>query len=305
MKVLITGRAIPAQPDRCTGQQLARGFQEAGHDALFYGCFYGEPYRFLGAKEAQGEDFDLVIVTEMNDGMPGYEPLFNYFRLKDVPRIYWDFDISYHPELSLRRATSINYDGYLVGNDRFLGDKGFGRLGKPVMHLPYACSPSIHRRKPEIERDHLVGFIGSMTSERESLFGHSEIRATNGVFGEALIDATNRMHAMIHVNQDACAGLVPGRPWETTGCGTALFMDKKSYDDFTAIVPPFVANSAVQAFNSQEELHQLIDTYRQSDKLEELNRDSLQLMKYMHENESYRNRAESIVEWIKQQKLIG
>lgn len=29
MKILVTGRAIPTQPDRCTGQQLVQGFREA------------------------------------------------------------------------------------------------------------------------------------------------------------------------------------------------------------------------------------------------------------------------------------
>ena len=106
MRILVTGRAIPSQPDRCTGQQLAEGFRQAGHECVFYGCFYGEPNNFLGVKEVQGTDFDLVVVTEMNDGMWGYESLFNYYKLKDVPRLYWDFDVSYHPDVSFARADS-------------------------------------------------------------------------------------------------------------------------------------------------------------------------------------------------------
>lgn len=93
MRVLVTGRAIPHQPDRCTGQRLVEGFKEAGHDALFFGSFWNDPMRFLGSEECQGVDsWDLVVVTEMNDGGPGYEPLLEFHKIKDVPRVYWDFD---------------------------------------------------------------------------------------------------------------------------------------------------------------------------------------------------------------------
>ena len=312
MKVLVTGRAIPQQPDRCTGQQLAQGFREAGHECVFYGCFYGQPYRFLGAKEAQGEDFDLVVVTEMNDGMPGYESLFNYFRLKDVPRVYWDFDVSYHPQVSYARAGAIEYDGYLVGNRYFLGEEEFGRFGKPVLHLPYACSPTIHRRKPDIRRNYVLGFIGSLTDERKRLieiatktaYNTALIHHADGVFGDALVDTTNSYRVMFHNNQDACKGLVPGRPWETTACGTTLLMDRTSYEDFIQFLPEdlhdylyvYDNDTDIRSFVSRqtgwEATHAILDL------------ESEQLMNYVHRNHSYKNRAERIVEWTTEQGIL-
>lgn len=312
MKILVTGRAIPKQPDRCTGQQLAEGFREAGHDCVFYGCFYGEPYRFLGAKEAQGQNFDLVVVTEMNDGMPGYEQLFNYFRLRDVPRLYWDFDVSYHPDISMRRAEAIAYDGYLVGNKYFLDEKGFGKFNKPVLHLPYACSPKIHRSLPDQKKGYILGFIGSLTEERKRLIAMAERSASNtalihhadGVFGDNLIKQTNQYYVMFHNNQEACKGLVPGRPWETAGCGTTLLMDRTSYEDFIEFLPERL-HDEIFVYDDDTDIRKWLSTYAAW----EYNEASLSmmgetLMEFVHQHHSYKNRAEKIIEWSKEQKIL-
>jgi hypothetical protein len=304
MKILVTGRAIPTQPDRCTGQQLAEGFRQAGHECVFYGNFYGQPKRFLGAKEIQETRFDLAVVTEMNDGMFGYHALFNHhFMLKDVPSIYWDFDVSYHPDVSYSWAGAANYDGYLVGNRYFLGADEFGRFGKPVLHLPYACSPQIHRRKPEILKQTVVGFIGSMTAERQSLLAN--VRCIEGVFGEALIDATNEFYTMVHVNQDACRGLVPGRPWETLGCGTSLLMDRASYEDFIEFIPEYYRQyPTIQVFDSPLEIDRYIALMDSPDARHNLQHYSDVFMKFMHSNHTYKNRAKRIMEWVKEQKIL-
>jgi len=300
MRILVTGRAIPTQPDRCTGQQLAEGFRQAGYDCVFYGCFYGQPHSFLGAKEVQGQDFDLVIVTEMNDGMAGYEALFNYYKLKDVPRLYWDFDVSYHPEVSLRRASTIDYDGYLVGNTLFV-DEFVKRFSRPSLFLPYACSPQVHRRKLEIPKKNVLGFIGSMTPERKALLG--DVHCVNGVFGEDLIDATNELFFMVHVNQDACKGLVPGRPWETAGCGTNLLMDRASYEDFKPFIPDDL-DDAVLCFDEASEIKALMEKYAFNYNYLELEKSGARLMDYMHHYHSYRKRAEEIVRWARDRCIV-
>ena len=298
MKILVTGRAIPQQPDRCTGQQLVQGFREAGHEAYFYGCFYGQPRNFLGAKECQEiPKWDLVVATEMNDGMPGYEMLYEYHKLKDVPKVYWDFDISYNEPSAWQRAGAHRYDGYLVGNKLYV-EAFTKKFSKPSLHLPYACSPTIHRRKPEIAREHAVGFVGTMTAEREALMG--KIHCVNGAFGEALIDETNKIRTMVHINQNACKGLVPGRPWETAGCGTCLLMDRASFDDFKEFLPSEICNVAVSSFTTPEEI---ADYTRRFD-ADILERSAKMLMDFMHANHSYRNRAEKILSWAIVQNIL-
>lgn len=309
MKILVTGRAIPQQPDRCTGQQLTAGFIQAGHECVFYGNFYGKPYSWLGAQEATTERFDLVVVTEMNDGFPGYDNLFSYLNLKDAPRLYWDFDVSYHPDVSYRRAKAIEYDGYLVGNRYYLGSDGFGRFGKPVLHLPYACSPQIHRRLPNINKNFLIGFIGSMTEERKRLVElcrtyaarRGDIFSGKGIFGDDLVAHTNSFDIMFHNNQDACRGLVPGRPWETTGCGTALLMDRPSYEDFVEFIPEDYREAILLYQNDTDICRALA---RQKSHRAALRLESGRLMEYVHRHHSYRNRAESIVQWAQGEGIL-
>ncbi len=312
MRVLVTGRCIPQQPDRCTGQQLQQGFVEAGHDCIFYGNFFGEPYRWLGVEEATTQEFDLVVVTEMNDGYPGYEKLFNYLNLQRTPRLYWDFDVSYHPEVSYARAAKISYDGYLVGNKYFLDEQEFGRFNKPVLHLPYACSPKIHRRLPEEEKQYLLGFIGSLTEDRKRLIKLAERNAADsayihyaeGVFADALIKQTNQYSVMFHNNQDACKGLVPGRPWETTGCGTTLLMDRTSYEDFIAFLPANLHDEIFMYDNETDIRHWMSKYDSWPNQRVYLSMMGESLMNYVHKRHSYKNRAEGIIGWAKEQKIM-
>jgi len=299
-RILVTGRAIPQQPDRCTGQQLTHGFKEAGHDALFFGCFYGQPMNFLGSKECQSMDkWDLVVVTEMNDGMAGYEPLFQYHKLKDVPKVYWDFDVSYNEAYGYQRAGSHPYDGYLVGNKNYV--QAFAdKFKKPALHLPYACSPIIHRRIEGTLRNHVVGFVGSMTPEREALL--QNVHCVHGVFGDALIRATNELYTMIHINQNACKGLVPGRPWETAGCGVNLLMDRASYEDFKEFLTPELDGIAVVPFDKPEEIQKYIKDNH--DNLSTLDASGKKLMEHVHTNHSYKHRAETILKWAREQGIL-
>lgn len=299
MKILVTGRAIPQQPDRCTGQQLVQGFKEAGHEAYFYGCFYGQPNNFLGAKDCQTVDkWDLVIATEMNDGMPGYEMLYEYYKLKETPKIYWDFDISYNEAYGWQRAGAHRYDGYLVGNKLYV-EKFAEKFKKPALHLPYACSPTIHRRIDGTLRNNIVGFVGSMTPEREMLL--QNVRCVNGVFGDDLIRATNALYTMVHINQNSCKGLVPGRPWETAGCGVNLLMDRASYEDFKEFLIPEL-NNAVAPFDKPEDIQKYIRDNQ--DNLSCLDASGKALMEYIHTNHSYKNRAEAIIQWAKAQDIL-
>jgi hypothetical protein len=309
MRILVTGRAIPQQPDRCTAQQLVYGFKEAGHEAYFYGCFYGQPTNFMGAKECQAiPKWDLVVVTEMNDGMPGYEQLFEYYKLKDIPKIYWDFDISYNEVFGWQRAGAHRYDSYLVGNKNYI-HRFADKFKKPTLHLPYACSPIIHRKMPDVKKEFLIGFVGSLTEERkktlEVMRGFAnigtEVFAGEGIFGDALIKATNRLRVMFHQNQQACAGLVPGRPWETTGCGTTLLMDRLSYNDFVDFLPQELHNN-LYAFDDEKDIMRWFTEFQ--DKPIELEMNGEALQKFMHQNHSYKNRAESIITFLKENKVL-
>jgi len=309
MRILVTGRAIPSQPDRCTGQRLVEGFKQAGHEAYFYGSFCGDWMNFLGSEECQDmPSWDLVVVTEMNDGGPGYEPLFEYYKLADVPKLYWDFDVSYNEAYGFQRAGGYKYDGYLVGNKLYL-DRFRERFGKPVLHLAYACSPQWEKSlDTQSQRPYLVGFIGSLTDERKRLMDivsrtaidSASILLTNGVFGDDLIAETNKMCAMFHCNQDACHGLVPGRPWETAACGTTLMMDRKSYEDFAEFLPDHVREDLL-VYDDDDSLRSLVALWQHKPRELQLMGESLGT--YIRENHSYKQRAEAIIEFVKDEGL--
>ncbi len=263
----------------------------------------------MGVAEATTQEFDLVVVTEMNDGYPGLEGVFDHLNLKGTPRLYWDFDVSYHPERSYKRASAIEYDGYLVGNRLFCGPDDFGRLKKPILHLPYACSPRIHKRKEEITRHYLLGFIGSMTDERKrvielaqkTLFNSAHIHHAEGIFGDALVDTTNSYCAVLHRNQNACRGLVPGRPWETTACGTTLLMDRVSYIDFVEFLPEHL-HEDLFVYDTDDDLREWIHKWQEKWAILQLGNSGL--MSYVHKNHSYKNRAERIIEWVREHSII-
>jgi hypothetical protein len=301
MRVLVTGRAIVKQPDRCTGQQLCQGFLQAGHEAVFYGNFHGYPNRWLGIKEATTEDFDLVVATEINDGQPQLE--LNFMHLKDVPIVYWDFDVSYNPEFAYQRAKFYKPNLLLVGNKYYV-EEFAKRLEKPAYHLPYACSPQIHRRLDNIKREYLIGFVGSLTPERQRLidvckqavYNSASVFAGEGYLGEDLITKTNQMSIMFHRNQDACRGLIPGRPWETTGCGTTLMMDRISYEDFCDFLPK-CHHEDLLVYDNETDIRGLLSNWERKRATLDIMGEAL--MNYVHREHSYKRRAEQIIEWYK------
>ena len=306
MKILITTRLIPQNPSGCTGSQLARGFKSLGHDVTVYGNFYGQWNNFVGFKEVQSQDFDLIIEMEMNDPGPKYSTLRNYYRLQDKPWLLWDFDISYNPQNNLNYAASQNFDAYLIGNKYFVDE--FAKFGKPVLHLPYACDTDKFKRIPNQKR-RLVGFVGSLTAERKQLMdaiarianNSHDVECATGVFGDELVKKTNEFYLMFHHNQEAARGLVCGRPFETTACGTTLMMDRTSYEDFTEFLPEYLHNYLL-VYDDETDIRRLVNEWK--DKKATLDVYGEALMNYIHQNHSYRNRAKQILEFCDKEKLL-
>ena len=110
---------------------------------------------------------------------------------------------------------------------------------------------------------------------------------------------------MLHNNQGACNRLPPGGPWDTSGCGTALLMDRTSYDDFIEFLPERF-HEDVFVYDNDRDVRAWLKRYtgeRSTDSLVELS--SERLMDYVHSNHSYKNRAERIIEWSTEQKILS
>lgn len=315
MKVLVADRAIPHQPERSMGQRLVEGFRQAGHQAYFHGSFYCEPTRILGGNVLQEVDaFDLVVYTEMTDGWPGYEYLFQHHKLRNVPRFYWDFDVSYNTESNLEYASRARYDGYLVANRHFL-DTFATRFSKPVLHLPYACSPQWEYPTTN-KKEYLIGFIGSLLAtsadlgDREKMVRMIQERVpdtfvTEGLYNDELTQATNKLCVMFHKNRDddRCRGLVPCRPWEVTACGVTLMMDRGAYEDFAEFLPEDLRGDLL-VYDSPDDLCSLVDTQLDWSNWSDLNARGEALGEFVRANHSYKQRAERIIEWAKELNLL-
>lgn len=303
-KVLILGRVIPHQDNNCTGQQLCDGFKQAGYDAHFYGWYHDNTHRIVGREHIdQAKSFDLVVYTEMNDGMPQYNILLDQF---DCPKLYWDFDCSYNFDFALRRARMYDFDGYLVGNYKYLEAWRYQFKNKPIIHLPYAFSRHRHHPDMTVSKTHLLGFVGSMTPEREKLLDGLEcdIDIANGIYAEDLVNRTNQHYAVLHQNQVMCEGLVPMRPWETMGCGSCLLMDETSYEDFTRYILEHNAQRAIFKFSNKDDIIAWVDTFNSEEgKLDLISR-GLDLSKYGFRHHSYASRAKSIIDWCQDIGLL-
>lgn len=314
MKVLVLGRAIGHQPGRCTGERLAEGFRQAGHESVFFGAVHGDweslrnPNKMIGMDEVRAMEgpWDLVIQTEMNDGMPDYAPLFQSPDLRDIPTIYWDFDASYDWPSAQRRAGSHRYDGYLVGNKDYV-EKFRERFGKPCLHITYACSPQWETDLDSGIKAYLIGFVGSMTPERQELVDGLKtmdvpVTVQDGVYGDDLIRLTNEMRIMFHRNQDACKGLVPGRPWEAGACGTVLMMDRAAYEDFAEFLPERYREDVLVYDDEENDIRRLVSYWKTH--TAELGMMGKNLGQYLRENHSYKQRAETIITFCEEQNLL-
>ena len=299
INVLVTGRAIPNRIGYSTAEQLVEGFKQAGHNAFFYGNFYQQHYNWLGVKDLQSIDkIDLWIYTEMNDGDPQYGQLFNYFKLKNTPTLYQDYDVSYQPERNLAFAKSLPFASYLVANRLFF-DK-FAELGKPILFSPYGFSPHIHRILPEVAKEHMFGFIGSITPERQELINQLESLGekvyVTQAFGEDLIRETNKIHIMLHRQQGGCKGLMPGRPTETMGAGTMILTHNDDMEDIRVALPlvPFLS------YGSEEDLKSIIKMTKEG-VIPSIARSAHMLVNKYH---TYKVRAESIVKFCRGKQLL-
>ena len=153
--------------------------------------------------------------------------------------------------------------------------------------------------------------MGSLTEERKRLLEIAQNTAINpaaihhaeGVFGDDLVQQTNEYLVMFHNNQDACKGLVPGRPWETTACGTTLLMDRTSYEDFIEFLPEDY-HEDLYVYDNDTDIRRFVSrwtNFTATPAIMELESESL--MGYVHRNHSYKNRAERIIEWTQEKQI--
>ena len=106
---------------------------------------------------------------------------------------------------------------------------------------------------------------------------------------------------MFHYNQSACNGMLPGRPFESLGCGTTLLMDRLSYNDLIEFLPVHL-HDYVFHFSNEKDIKEWVIEYQNKRATLELY--GLTLMNYIHKNHSYKNRADQIINFAKENKIL-
>lgn len=229
MNIVVAYRGMPHAPGRETGACLARAFRRLGHSVYEYGNYYQTARRISdGSVPFQP---DLLVYCECNDADPQYEELRS---LRVQHRIYWDFDISTHPVRTLLFVWRMGFDLVFYANKLY--EESFKRLCPRSYFLPYAIDDEFHRKIPAMEKTVDIGLVGSPYPARIALIealNRAGLKAQifNGVYGENMVRLINSFKIHLNYNTSKTRGLLIGRVWETTGCGTLLLTQQEDFID--------------------------------------------------------------------------
>lgn len=287
MNIIVAYRGIPHAPGRETGAGLARAFRRLGHSVYEYGNYYRTSRR-LTSNHAPANP-DLLVYCECNDDDPQYYELRS---MRTTHKVYWDFDISTHPMRTLLFMWRMGFDQVYYAN--LLYEKTFKSLYPHSQLLPYAIDDEFHRKMPEVEKSIDVGLVGSPYPARVTLIStlaHAGINAQllNGFYGGDLVRLINSLKIHLNYNTTKTRGLLVGRVWETTGCGTALLTQREDFIDMF-----FEDNRHVAMYSNPEEcIFRCRQLLTDKDLREKIALDGMLLV---HQQHTYLCRAKAILD---------
>jgi hypothetical protein len=289
VNIVVSYRGIPHSRGRETGACIARAFRRLGHSVYEYGNYYKTSQRIRD--EAVPLETDLLVYCECNDGDPQYEELKN---LKAHKKVYWDFDISYHPARTMTFIMRMKFDAIFYAN------RLFGTSLKKLWHhsyfLPYAIDDEYHRKISEVNKEYDIGLCGSPYGIRMNYLdtlNRAGLKAKifNGIYGVDFIRLINSFKIHLNINPSSGRGLLNARVWETTGCGTLLLTQQ---EDFIELF--FENGKHILTFSD------INDCINKSKKLlaDDDARESIAQAGYalVHEQHTYVNRAQTILKTL-------
>jgi hypothetical protein len=78
-------------------------------------------------------------------------------------------------------------------------------------------------------------------------------------------------------------------------------MDRTSYEDFIEFLPVHL-HDYLLVYDNDVDIRRLISQWTEKRATLDLHGEAL--MNYVHQNHSYKNRAESIIEWVKSEGIV-
>jgi hypothetical protein len=291
MNIVVAYRGISHAPGRETGAALARAFRRLGHPVYEYGNYYQTPCRINESKIPF--EPELLVYCECNDDDPQYKELKS---LRVQHRIYWDFDISTHPVRTLLFIWRMNFNLIFYANKLY--EASFKRICPHSYFLPYAIDDEFHRKIPATQKTIDIGLIGSPYPARIALIetlNRAGLKAQlfNGVYGEDMVRLVNGFKIQLNYNTSKTRGLLVGRVWETTGCGTLLLTQ---HEDFIEL---FFENDkqVVMYCDIVDCITKARELLADDKKREMIAQNGFMLV---HKNHTYLNRAKSIIDTLSQ-----
>jgi len=232
MKILISYRGIPNSPGWETGSLLSDAFEELGHEVCRYGHYYEKswqsPISDLNPSNIMDCSFDYTIYCECNDPDPQYVELKH---VKSTKKVYWEFDTSYHLNLSEAICNYFKFDHVFYAN--YKCENFFKRFTPLVTWLPYGLCQRKHFTN-FTNKKFLYTIVGSPWAERKEIAdtlktNGIEVEFITGKFREEYVRALAQSQATINFNKDEGRGLLVMRVFEALGTKTCLITNNGDY----------------------------------------------------------------------------
>lgn len=233
LEIVVAYRGIPHARGWALGASLARAFRRLGHHVYEYGNYYRTQEPVAVAQVPQSAD--LLVYCECNDLDPQYTELRNF----DAQRkVYWDFDINTHPTRTLRLIEEIGFSHVFFGNIYY--EDVFHSVCDRVRFLPIAFDEDLHKPQQQVAKEFDIGLCGSPYRGRLKLIRRLREAGLNAVlvqdrYAEDYVRTLNSFKISLNYGVGGGKGLIPGRVWESIGCGTLLLADRRDLIDQTFV----------------------------------------------------------------------
>lgn len=255
-----------------------RAFQKIGVDAIVWRLNYPN---FKTPFEEISKDCDVVLLIEnyTNSWIPN---LFNFKGLK----IFWSIDSHVVPQQHRQTCDVNKVDIVLnavLNHDRYFPNQ-------KCYYLANAYPDDLIYPKPDIKKTIDIGFCGNWVNRADWINSIPNIKKNIMVIGDDMVNVINSFK--IHFNRNM-ADDINYRTFETLGCQTFLLTN-----DTPGLSNLFNIGEHLITYTTKQDLQDKIKYYLQND--DERERIAKSGYEHVKKNHTYLNRAERILEIIKE-----
>jgi spore maturation protein CgeB len=255
-----------------------RAFTKIGIDSVVWGLNF--PNYKISFEEISKDCDVLFLIENYNNGW-----LPNLSSFKGL-KIFWSIDSHCVPQEHL--MTCLNNKMNIVLNAIESHSRYFRNF--KTFYLPNAYPNDIIGYLPNVKKIHDVGFCGNYVNRKDWIDFIPKMKKDIFVIGTDMVKAINSYK--IHFNRNM-SNDINYRTFETLGCKTMLLTNET--ENLNKL---FEIGKHLDIYTSKEDLLEKINFYLKNDKLREEITESGYI--YVQKNHTYVNRAEQILNIIKE-----